>query len=214
MRNDSKLVKEMLCLLAPSYEDPQPLLRRELNRNTTAFLLHDEQARLRAFFLVGWHVPPADDDLGPLVYLGLSAARLEDKSLGLPLALYRAFIDEARSWERQHRKPLKLWGTTALPLVWRIVHRTFANVRPNLDGEFSSGDAHLMETILLKAGFKRPTDAEWFILRAVSADTRYTAIVVARDDAQRRSASSEIFERYRINEAAGDRLAFLAEVPQ
>lgn len=214
VRDDSELVQEMLCLLGPSYEDPKPLLGRELGRNTQALMVRDERARLRAFFLVGWHVPPDDDDLGPLVYLGLSAARIEDKSLGLPLSLYHAFLDEAKSWEVQHNQQLLLWGTTALPLVWRIVHRTFANVRPGLDGEFNSGDDRLMEAVLLRAGFKRPVGAESFILRGVSADTRYTAMALAREEAPRRRASSAVFDRYRIDEAAGDRLAFLAGVPQ
>lgn len=207
---DSRLVAEMLELIAPSYVDAGPLVERELRINTTGYLLRDAE-RLKAFFLVGYGFPGrVGGELA--VFLGLSACREEDKNRGLPLRLYRQFIADGLAWEASHGERLRLWATTAHPLIWSICRRLWDVECPRQDGTFTPEAAALAWELRGQLPERYRRGEHPFICRQSATGTLYSEQEVGRCEAARGKLSHDIFGQFQIDERRGDRLLMLARL--
>jgi hypothetical protein len=208
---DQELVAEMLDLLAPSYIDARPVLDRELRNNTTGYLLQDEASRLTAFFLVGFGVPgPIGGDA--TVYMGLSACREADKNRGQTIRLYRRFIRDAHVWEAQHGKRLRLWATTAHPLVWSICRRFWDVEWPKEDGSYTAVGEELAWALRRQLSERYWDGDHPFICRKVATGTKYSESESERCELARRKLAMDIFGQFQIDERCGDRLLMLARL--
>jgi hypothetical protein len=208
---DAPLVAEMLGLIAPSYVDAGPLVDRELRVNTTGYLLYGDERRLKAFFLVGYGFPGrVGGELA--VFLGLSACREEDKNRGLPLRLYRRFITDGLAWETDHGERLRLWATTAHPLIWSICRRFWDVEWPREDGTFSPDAAELAWELRRQLPERYQRGEHPFICRQSATTTLYSDQEVKRCEAARRKLAHDMFAKFQIDERNGDRLLMLARL--
>jgi hypothetical protein len=208
---DAPLVAEMLDLIAPSYVDARPLVERELRINTTGYLFYGNDTRLKAFFLVG-HGFPGRVGGELAVFLGLSACREEDKSRGLPLRLYRRFITDGLAWQIDHGERLRLWATTAHPLIWSICRRFWDVELPREDGTFSPEAAELAWELRRQLPERYQHGEHPFICRQSATSTLYSDQQIKRCEAARHKLIHDIFGQFRIDERKGDRLLMLARL--
>jgi hypothetical protein len=211
-QGEQHYMPKLNALLAPSYVDPGPLLKRELARNTEIYLALDTPSTIAAFFLVGWDLSGPSDALAT-VYLGLSGCREDYKGTGLTIRLYREFIRDAQIWEIRCGHKLVLWATTAHPLVWTIFHRLFCEVTPSLDGGYSLSAAERAVPFRAAVGRAGKLESHPFVFRELLADTRYSASEQLRCDRARRKLAVDVFQQLDIQEQRGDRLLLLGSVP-
>ena len=211
LRDNEGLVAQLLSLLASSYVDPQPLLARELDRNTSVYLALDPRGQISAFFFVAWHHPAHLLPLTP-VYMGLSACREQDKGAGATIRLYRQFILDAIAWETASRKRLLLWATTAHPLIFLVIHRLFCNVSPSLTGTFSADAQQLAATIRDQVYGRSERSENPFVIKHLCPDTRYSEGESRRCESSRLKLNPDVFTTFDIQEARGDRLLVLGEL--
>jgi hypothetical protein len=207
LTREAGLIHEISSLLAPSYENHRPLLERELAKNTHGYLGYSEAGALVAFFLVGWGAPVSE-----MIYLGLSASRETEKGTGAALRLYLRFLEDARQDEQARNCRFELWMTTAHPMVWAIINRIFAEVTPAMDGSFSSTDSIRARQLRSYMGVDQNTDNP-FRLGLIASDTRYSEREAMRCADANARLQTDIFEKYDIREARGDRLLTMARVP-
>lgn len=81
-KTDVTLRREILDLMATSYEDPTALLTRDLAHCDTLYLARDDKKKLCCFFLVVWkalEVPEGGNV--PSLFMGVSAVRQDVKTL-------------------------------------------------------------------------------------------------------------------------------------
>jgi hypothetical protein len=213
LRSDPVLTAEIRTLLAPSYEDAGPVLARELENNTDAYLLRDASGRLQALFMVGWEKPGRVAGQ-PVVYLGLSACREENKGRGLTIRLYRQFNRDGAAWEAAEGERLLLWATTAHPLIVAVSHRFFEVLAPKTDGSVPDEAAALAEDLRGRLPAEYRTDPHPLILRGVATCTRYSASESARLEAARAQLERDLFREWDVDERRGDRLLLLGRVPR
>ncbi len=213
VRCDQELVARIRTILEASYEDPACLLARELARATVIYL-GSSQGSLVCFFMLMWHLLPLPDGTSmPSVYLGLSASNAATKGRGFTIRLYKRFIADAVGWEGSDGQPLFLWGTTASPLVLRIVHRVFGSVCPDREGRYSELAAVHAQAIRRYLSLSESDFVHPLVLPGIARDTRY------RDEERSRhmkdiSGPDDIFDRLGISESRGDRLLFMAALPR
>jgi hypothetical protein len=211
VRADPVLVSEMRDLLAPSYVDARPVLDREFENNTVAYLLSDDTGQLDAFFMVGWDQPGRVSDM-PTVYMGLSACREEYKGRGLTIRLYRQFIRDAAAREAEQGRRLLLWATTAHPLILAVFYRFFDVLAPQPDGACTDKFAKLAWELRgqLKEQYRVGTHS--LICRGIATGTRYSDGEMARLEASRSQLDLDLFREWEIDERQGDRLLLLGHV--
>lgn len=210
IRADPRLVAEINQTVAPSYVDAGPLVDRELQFNTAAYVLRDH-GRLRAFFLVGYGYPgPVGGE--PAVYLGLSACCEDDKNRGLTVRLYRQFSTDAAVWEAAHQQRLRLWATTAHPLIWSICRRFWDAEWPREDGSYTPEAEALARELRRQLAERHQQGEHPFICRRSATSTLYSEKEVERCEAARRKLTHDIFGQLQIDERNGDRLLMLARL--
>lgn len=125
LKQDSFLIDEVTKILVPSYVDPDEILVKALQNNTTAYLGFSESEVLCSFFFVGDEYPVLKD--GELFYLGLSACIESEKGRGLTYQLYKHFLTEVEDLHHQ----AYFWATTANPLVYLLMKKLFDQVAPS-----------------------------------------------------------------------------------
>jgi hypothetical protein len=212
-RRDEGLKAVIAAVVAPSFIDDVRRLEREFDRCDTLYLLRDQRGDVSCLFLVAWETLEVDGRVVPALYTGLSAARPDQKGTGRVVRLYDHCVSEARQWEQCHGAKLVVWGTTATPSVLSAARRVFANAQPSDDGTYSEGSARVARAVARRLGVALPAGAHPFVLPRLATGVRYTAEERRRIDAVCRAKRFSLFDRLGVEEARGDRLLFVAEVP-
>ena len=86
-------------------------------------------------------------------------------------------------------------------------------MQPRPDGDYSPASALIAQGIRRHLGLDIPDGAHPFVLPGFAAGVRYTDSEARRIAAVRAAKGFSMFEDLRIREAAGDRLLFVADVP-
>jgi hypothetical protein len=213
-RYDASLKEEIFNLLSPSYEDPTSLLEREVEHCDTLYVARDIDGRLMAFFLVAWEPLTFNGKTLPSVYLGLSATSQETKGSGIVRNLYERFRCDASSWERENRRQLVLWATTATPSAYAGVNLLFDQVAPCADGSYSRWAACMARIICRRFSLAdTEPDSNPFVLRAVAHKTRYSDAEVERISKIVEKTNFTLFQHLEIDERRGDRLLLICRLP-
>lgn len=213
LRADTALLDQIRTLVAPSYEDPAAILARELASCDVAYLLVGPDRTLLSLFLVGFHGLSVNHEPAEALYMGLSATRPDLKNHGLVHGLYRQAQADARTREDQAGKRLIVWGTTVHPSPFRAVHNIWANVEPRSDGTFTDTGAERALALRQHLQVPPPTGHP-FVLHGIAQGTRYSSAELARIDRVKLKHGFGLFESLGVDEAKGDRLLVVCEVPR
>jgi hypothetical protein len=209
-RTDEALRREMLDLLASSYQDPSALLARELEHCNSLYLARDGD-RLLCFFFVAWETVEVDGyGSASTIYLGLSATRQEVANTGFIGSVYFRCEKDIVCWERKNKRRLLLWGTTANPTIYLVMCAFRACVEPALDGSYSSLGAKLARAFRSKLAAPLSNDEHPFVLKGLAGGTRYSREEVERIERVSETKKFSLLCALGINEAAGDRMLFIA----
>lgn len=212
-RTDKALRQELLDLMAPSYEDPTVLLTRELEHCNSLYLARDD-GRLLCFFFVAWEAVEVEECGNvPTIYLGLSAARQDAGNPGLIGWLYLRCDEDLVSWEKENKRHLLCWGTTANPIAYLAARAFRVTAEPHLDGSYSSLGAKLAWAIRRGLMLSESTDGHPFVLKGVASGTLYSRQEVEKIARVSEAKKFSLLRDLGIDEAAGDRLLFLAPTP-
>jgi hypothetical protein len=212
-RRDEGLKRAVAAIAASSFIDQVSRLEREFRRCDTLYLLRDDLGNVSCFFMVAWEMLDIEGRDVPTLYTGLLAARPDQKSTGKAMKLLNHCVAEAQQWERGHREKLTVWGMTATPVVMAAVRKLFANTQPLDDGSYSDESARVARAVGRRLGVDHPLGLHPFVFPGLAAGVRYS------DEERRRIAlvggakSFTLFDRLGVDEARGDRLLFIAQIP-
>jgi hypothetical protein len=207
---DSSIRNSILEITQESYSNPSVLLEQEFEKNNEIYMSFSSDERLDAFFMVGWSKLLLNARYVDCVFLGLSAVRAERKGGSLAVRLYRAFFSDADAVSMSSGLPVAWWFHTASPIVAGVMWRIASDIGPRMDGHLSISQQQLLTSIQAKHDFTRHRDVEIpFVLRGI-AKARYAPLEVARLDSRRARQESPL-EKWRVDEAAGDRALFVGQ---
>jgi hypothetical protein len=214
-KNDAALRREILELVAPSYEDPSAVVAREWAHCNSLYLARAEDGRLICFFLVAWEALEVEG-CGNVqtLYLGLSAARQEVKDTGVIGSLYFRCIDDVIAWERESGRRLILWGTTATPTVYLAARAVLDEIEPRLDGSYSPSGAEIAHAVRRKLAVPSSNGEHPFVLKLAASNTRYSPPEAERISRFCQARGFTLFQNLGVDEACGDRLLFIAVAPE
>jgi hypothetical protein len=122
-------------------------------------------------------------------------------------------VEDAREWERRHRRHLTVWGSTATPSVFFAARRLFAGTQPDDAGNYTEDAARVARAVARRLGLCLAPGAHPFVLPGVAAGVRYTDDERQRIAAVCRAKRFTLFEQLGVDETRGDRLLFVAAVP-
>jgi hypothetical protein len=212
-RCDLSLRHEITSVVMSSFVDDASRLDWVIDHSDTLYLSRDESGALISLFLTARGLLEVGGRAVPALYTGLCATREDRKNSGRVVSLLNYCMYEARECQRREGLKLVIWGATASPSVYRIIQRVFANVQPRPDGDYSPASALIAQGIRRHLGLDLPDGAHPFVLPGFAAGVRYTDSEARRIAAVRTAKGFSMYEELRIREAAGDRLLFVADVP-
>jgi hypothetical protein len=212
-RRDPRLRAAIDSIMASSFIDEVGRLEWVLDRCDTLYLSLDGRGELSCFFLVAWETLSVDGQDRPALYTGLCAARQAQKGTGSIVKLFNYCMFEAQQREQCSWTKLVIWGMTATPSVLLPIRKVFANIQPADDGTYTEESARVALAIRRRLGASHAADAHPFVFPRLAAGVRYSEQERRRIAAVCRAKQFVLFERLGINEARGDRLLFVAEVP-
>jgi hypothetical protein len=212
-RRDAELLAAVADIAAASFHDQAGRLESVLARCDTLYLARDERGEVMCFFLVAWESLSIDGVDVPALYGGLCAARPSQKGMGTAVKLFNCCMADAQRWERRRGERLVVWGLTATPSVLLPIRKVFANVQPAGDASYSDRAGRVALAVRPRLGVPPQSGAPPFALPGVAAGVRYTERERRRVEAVCRAKRFSLFDRLGIDEARGDRLLFVAEVP-
>ena len=213
-RADPKLRAEIAAVVASSFIDDASRLDWVIDHSDTLYLSRDESGELISLFLTALGSLEVGGRTVPALYTGLCATREDRKNSGRVVKLINYCMYEAREWQRREGRKLVVWGTTATPSVYLIIRKVFAEVQPRPDGSYSEGAAEIARGIRSRLGISLPAGAHPFVFPKLVAGVRYTISEARRISAVRAAKHFSLYEALGIEEAAGDRLLFVAGVPE
>src|SRR5262249_19523830 len=149
----------------------------------------------------------------PTLNAGLTAARPDQKGTGTSIRLYRHAVSEAQEREQVQQRKLIVWGTLASPIAYRIARKVFANLQPSLDGTYSEDAERVARAVQRKLRVAQTPGAHPFVFPRLVAGVRFTEAERRRLADVCRAKSFSLFDRLGIDEVRGDRLLFVAAVP-
>ena len=209
-KQDIGLIDEIFDITASSYLSTTDLLGREIQHNQDIYLARDEDGKLLAYFMVNFEETAGHN----ACYLGLSACRQSHKGNGLVKSLYQKLVDDCKEKEAVSGQKILLWWTTATPVVYYWFNKHIAGVQPNLNGDYTPEGADLIRKIIAEAYPNAFTDSEHpFILRGAAVNTHYAPAEVARLSEIARTLNLQVFEKFHVVEAAGDRFLMFGYTP-
>jgi hypothetical protein len=214
-KDDAALRREILELVAPSYEDPTAVAARFWESCNSLYLARDEDGRLICFFLVGWETLEVEGG-GSLqtLHLGLSAARQDVKDTGVIGSPYFRCFDDVASWERESGRRVILWGTTATPMVYLAARALLDEIEPQLDGGYSPSGVEIAHAIRRKLAVPLRNGEHPFVLKSAASNTRYSPPEAERISRFCQARGFTLFQDLRVDETRGDRLLFIAVAPE
>lgn len=212
-RHDGGLKAEIADIVAMRFIDDSERLEKEFERRDTLYLLRGDSGDILCFFLVSWDSLDVNGRRISTLNTGLTAARPNRKGMGESLRLYRHVVAEAREWERTHQRKLVVWGTTATPIVYFIVRRIFTNLQPSEDGAYTEDSERVARAVRRRLGADERLESHPFAFHGLVSGVRFTEEERCRVASVCRTREFRLFDRLGIDEAEGDRLLFVAEVP-
>ena len=212
-RRDAGLKAAIATIVATWFVDDVGQLEKEFERRDTLYFLQGEHGEVLRFFLVSWESLEINGRQVPALNAGLTAARPDQKGMGGPLRLYRHVVSEAQEWEQLHHQRLIVWGMTATPVVLFIARKVFANLQPSVDGMYSAESGQVARAVRRRVGASEISGSHPFVFRGLVAGVRYRAEERRRVAAVCRTTEFTWFDQLRIDEAVGDRLLFVADIP-
>ena len=212
-RHDQELKAAITAVTAASFIDEVDRLDREIDRCDTLYLLRDEGGDVLCFLMVAWEALDIDGRQEPALYTGLTAARPDLKSTGNAMKLYRFFVSDAQRWEELHRKKLIVWGTMASPIVFFAARSLFANTQPSGDGTYTDEAGRVARAIRRRLGVGLTPGANPLVFHRLAAGVRFLEEERRRIAQVCEAMQFFLFDRLGIDEAEGDRLLYIAEIP-
>ena len=209
-KKDTKLIREILELSAPSYKSNMQLVEREVNHNRDIYIIKGLTGELLAFFMVN----PEELNGQNSYYLGLSACHDNYKGKGLVKSLYMAFMKDCKFQELIQKKSIILWWTTATPIVYYWFNKYIKDVQPDMDGLYNQFGKSMAEIIVREKFDTTDVDQNHpFILRNVAVETNYSEQEVERLNSAACKLNTNVFEKYNVNEKNGDRFLMIGYTP-
>ena len=129
------------------------------------------------------------------------------------MKLYNYFVADAQRSERQHRKKLVVWGTTATPIVYFAARKLFVNTQPSEDGTYTDASARVALAVRRRLGVGLEARAHPFVFPCLAAGVRFSEEERRRIAAVCEAKRFLLFDQLGIDEARGDRLLFVGEIP-
>jgi hypothetical protein len=183
-----------------------------LDRCDTLYLSLDARREMTCFVLVAWETLFVDGQHRPALYMGLCAARQAQKGTGSFVKLVNYCMFEAQHREQRSGTKLVIWGMTATPSILLAARKVFANVQPADDGTYTEESGRVALAVRRRLGAS-DAGAHPFVFPRLAAGVRYSEQERQRVAAVCRAKQFVLFDRLGIDEARGDRLLFVAEVP-
>ena len=212
-RHDQELRAAITAIAAASFIDDVNRLDREIDRCDTLYLLRDEGGDVLCFLMVAWETLDIDGRQEPALYTGLTAARPDQKSTGSAMKLYLFFVSDAQRWEDLHRRKLIVWGTMASPIVFFAARRLFANTQPSVDGSYTEEAGDVARAIRRRLGVGLCPGANPFVFPRLAGGVRFLEEERRRIARVCEAMQFFLFDRLGIDEAEGNRLLYIAEIP-
>ncbi|HVR97589.1 MAG TPA: hypothetical protein VMW27_13305 [Thermoanaerobaculia bacterium] len=199
-----RLLPRMVAALGAAYEAPEPTALGILERNDHCYFAEHNDGRTAGVVCCSWSELTVDGEVRKAVRLGM----LRADSLA-SWALCRRLVEDACVWQRQVGKVI-VWGRTASPKILVLLAAFFADLNPRLDGGYDEGRVPVARAIRQLHPEAGPEDHP-FILRGV-AGHRYSPSYQTLPSSFVERHKVEIFDRYRIDEAAGDRIVYCSRL--
>ena len=206
-------IDKIFDLMKPYYVNPSALIERDLNHCTDIYFLKDKNENLLSFFMVGWEKHIINSEERDVVFLGLSCANDNYNERRFASKVYYYFTQDAFDFEQNRNTKLILYGTTATPVVLLTLEKIWANVKPNLFGEYEDFDKIVIEAIKKKSGFDKYSTNHPFVLKGIAVNTKYSQKEEERLNEVIRKNNIEIFKTLNIDESNGDRLLITCNIP-
>lgn len=214
LRQDNAFCAAILDLLAPSYEDPSAIMKRELAHCDTVYMAFSEDGRMESFFMVGHEVIDVEAQSVSAVYLGLSATREELKSGGAGRAVYARWQAEDADLRQRSVRPLVVWCTTATPLVYLFITKLQPTAEPFMDGSYTPRWLSFVNASRQRLGLPEAVrGGHPFLLKAVARDTRYSVAEELRIREICRTRGFSLFDKVGLDQGMGDRLLVVGDFP-
>lgn len=163
--------------------------------------------------MVGWEKHIINSEERDVVFLGLSCANDNYNERRFASKVYYYFTQDAFDFEQNRNTKLILYGTTATPVVLLTLEKIWANVKPNLFGEYEDFDKIVIEAIKKKSGFDKYSTNHPFVLKGIAVNTKYSQKEEERLNEVIRKNNIEIFKTLNIDESNGDRLLITCNIP-
>ena len=211
-RSNNDLHEEILRLASPTYMDPAAVLMPAIIQFDTAYLARDDDGRLLSFFMHGYDEIILADDVLPAIHLGWTCATEETKGSHLVRALYEQFLIDARAVQQEKGIEFTLWGTTATPVGFHLYHKYFADVVPDVQGQYSPGALEIANALRTRLTGNEATTSRPFLLSGVSK-ARFSQEELDRIALITRNKNFSLFEQLGIDERNGDRLLVICHLP-
>ncbi|KYQ94387.1 hypothetical protein DLAC_11597 [Tieghemostelium lacteum] len=210
--NNHFILQEIKDIIAPSYEDPSSMLKRDLSHSNKLYIARERDGRLITFLMVGWENVLFKGQNIPTVYIGLSATRQDQKNTGIVRYLYKRFLGDAQAWEQVHQQRLLLWYTTATPSAFHVSN-LMEESQPNIDGSYTEEGKKLI--LALRDHKKWPAFIEGhpFIVKGIAEKTRYSVLERERIKKIEEGKNFTLFTELGIDETQGDRMVCIGRVP-
>jgi hypothetical protein len=206
-----KLMNNIINMIEPNYEDPRPLVVREFNRCDTLYLVKSDHEKIIGCLMASWEKLTNEIQS---VYLGLGMVKQNVKNTGILKLLFTEFIKDAQKWKIQNQQPLIIWATTATPFAYFAITRLFESVEPSFDGTYSENSKFIAALIRKRMNWCSVTSIQNpFVINRATRDTYYSEEERKRITQVEKDKNFSLFSRLNINEARGDRLLLVFQVP-
>ena len=207
-RSEVALKQACRVLTAPHYARFESLFERDWAFCTNGYFIASE-GRLTGYILTSEHQIA---DVGPTVFLGLSAGESERVGRAQTVKAYAlALLDTTRT-----KPPTAwVWGTTVSPVVYLATSSYLADFAPLDQAQSISAQASIAARIVEDRsdwGWPPPQQHEPFVMRGVSRSVQYSASESERLHAMRNKAP--LFDALDVSEQRGDRLLFVGRPPE
>jgi len=210
-RSNSGLHEEIIRLASPTYEDPSALLIPAIIQFDTAYLARDDDGRLLSFFMHGYDEIILADRILPAIHLGWTCATQDTKGSHLVRALYEQFLKDAQAAQDAEGIDFTLWGTTATPVGFHLYHKYFADVAPDVQGNYSSEALEIANALRARLSCEH-SETHPFVLSGVSR-ARFAEQEKERIDQIAQNKNFSLFDELKIDERNGDRLLVICRLP-
>ena len=209
-RLNPELHNDIIRLAEPSYENAEQILSAVVPTYDTIYVARDDNDELLAFFMCGFENIAINDEITPTIHLGWTCAARQSKGSGAAQALYKQFVADSQTIERSTGNRFLLWSTTLTPVGVHLYHKYFADVFPDIDGNYSPETARIAEALRRRLNAPK-TDAHPFVLKGTAA-ARFSEQERMRIKEITANKSFTLFDKLGINERDGDRLLVICKL--